>query len=67
MKFFKKAAAIVTTLAMLVTAIPMSVSADNVPSDIKGHWAEDVLKENTRYFDKHTKKNYNNEETFTLQ
>ncbi len=46
MKFFKKAAAIVTTLAMLVTAIPMSVSADNVPSDIKGHWAEDVLKEN---------------------
>ena len=46
MKFFKKAAAIVTTLAMLVTAIPMNVFADSLPSDIKGHWAEDIIKEN---------------------
>ena len=46
MKFFKKAAAIVTTLAMLITAIPMNVFADSLPSDIKGHWAEDIIKEN---------------------
>ena len=31
---------------MLVTAIPMNVFADSLPSDIKGHWAEDIIKEN---------------------